>query len=152
MKDDKTISRREFLKRFGLGAALTTAALTGCAPKNKQNEPKAAAEPDASKMTYRTTPTSGDRVSLLGYGCMRWPLIDPKDRNSPYDQEATNALVDYAIEHGVNYFDTAPVYGRGLSERVTGTALKRHPREKWFIATKLSNQRDFTIEFAKDMY
>lgn len=152
MKDDKMISRREFLKRFGLGAALTTAALTGCAPKNKQNEPKAAAEPDASKMTYRTTPTTGDRVSLLGYGCMRWPLIDPKDRNSPYDQEATNALVDYAIEHGVNYFDTAPVYGRGLSERVTGTALKRHPREKWFIATKLSNQRDFTIEFAKDMY
>ncbi len=42
MKDDKTISRREFLKRFGLGAVVTTAALTGCAPKNKQITPKAA--------------------------------------------------------------------------------------------------------------
>ena len=82
MQDDKTISRREFLKRFGLGAAVTTAALTGCAPKNRQTTAKAAVEPDASKMTYRTTPTTGDRVSLLGYGCMRWPLIDPKDRTS----------------------------------------------------------------------
>lgn len=152
MKDDKTISRREFLKRFGLGAALTTAALTGCAPKNKQTTPKAASEPDSSKMTYRTTPTTGDRVSLLGYGCMRWPLVDQKDRNSPMDQEATNALVDYAIAHGVNYFDTAPVYGRGLSERVTGIALKRHPREKYFIATKLSNMRDFSREGALAMY
>ncbi len=152
MKDDKTISRREFLKRFGLGAALTTAALTGCAPKNKQITPKAASEPDGSQMTYRTTPTTGDRVSLLGYGCMRWPLVDQKDRNSPMDQEATNALVDYAIAHGVNYFDTAPVYGRGLSERVTGIALKRHPRDKWFIATKLSNMRDSSFAAAEAMY
>jgi predicted aldo/keto reductase-like oxidoreductase len=53
-----------------------------------------------------------------------------------------NALVDYAIAHGVNYFDTAPVYVRGKSETSMGIALSRHPREKFFIATKLSNQRD----------
>ena len=55
------------------------------------------------------------------------------------DQPMVNELVDYALAHGVNYFDTSPAYCRGLSERATGTALKRHPRDKYFIATKLSN-------------
>ena len=55
------------------------------------------------------------------------------------DQEAVNDLIDYAIAHGVNYFDTSPAYVQGLSERATGIALKRHPREKFFLATKLSN-------------
>ncbi|MDE6528249.1 MAG: aldo/keto reductase, partial [Muribaculaceae bacterium] len=50
-----------------------------------------------------------------------------------------NALVDTAIAHGVNYFDTSPAYCKGFSERATGIALKRHPRDKFFIATKLSN-------------
>lgn len=150
--DKKQLSRREFLKRLGLGGVVTTAALAGCTSRARNNEPLAAREPDADQMTYRTTPTTGDRVSLLGYGCMRWPLVNPKERNSPIDQEQVNRLVDYAIEHGVNYFDTAPVYGRGLSERVTGIALKRHPREKFFIATKLSNMRDFSREAALEMY
>lgn len=151
-QDKKALSRRQFLKRLGLGGALTTTALAGCTSRSKQTMPTAEREPDAARMTYRTTPTTGDKVSLLGYGCMRWPLIDPNDRNSPMDQEQVNRLVDYAIEHGVNYFDTAPVYGRGLSERVTGIALKRHPREKYFIATKLSNMRDFSREGALAMY
>lgn len=50
-----------------------------------------------------------------------------------------NELVDYAIAHGVNYFDTSPAYCRGKSEHATGIALNRHPRDKYFIATKLSN-------------
>ena len=50
-----------------------------------------------------------------------------------------NALVDHAIAHGVNYFDTSPAYCRGHSEHATGVALSRHPRDKYFIATKLSN-------------
>ena len=45
----------------------------------------------------------------------------------------------YAIAHGVNYFDTSPAYCKGRSERATGIALKRHPRESYYIATKLSN-------------
>ena len=145
-------SRREFLRRLGKGSALTTVALAGCAPRGTQSEAHAERRPDAAKMTYRTTPSTGDKVSLLGYGCMRWPLVNPEDRNSPMDQEQVNRVVDYAIEHGVNYFDTAPMYGRGLSERVTGIALKRHPREKFFIATKLSNMRDFSREASMAMY
>ena len=50
-----------------------------------------------------------------------------------------NKQVDYAIEHGVNYFDTSPVYCQGKSETCTGIALSRHKREEYFVATKLSN-------------
>ena len=50
-----------------------------------------------------------------------------------------NRLVDTAIAHGVNYFDTSPAYCKGHSEHATGIALARHPRESFFIATKLSN-------------
>ena len=50
-----------------------------------------------------------------------------------------NDLVDTAIAHGVNYFDTSPAYCKGRSERATGIALGRHPRDSYFIATKLSN-------------
>lgn len=47
--------------------------------------------------------------------------------------------MDYALAHGVNYFDTSPAYCQGRSERATGIALHRHPRSSYFIATKLSN-------------
>jgi predicted aldo/keto reductase-like oxidoreductase len=70
----------------------------------------------------------------------------------PRSQEEVNKMVDYAIEHGVNYFDTAPAYGN--SEDVTGIALKRHPRESYYIATKMSNQRRNVQSFeeSKKMY
>lgn len=68
-----------------------------------------------------------DRVSLLGYGCMRWPTVpSPDGKGDMIDQDAVNELVDYAIAHGVNYFDTSPVYVQGWSEKSTGIALKRH--------------------------
>ena len=78
-----------------------------------------------------------------------------KDKNDKdiVDQEAVNRLVDHALENGVNYFDTAPVYLQGQSERVTGNALKRHPRDSYFIATKLSNMRgNYTFEEAEALY
>ena len=91
-------------------------------------------------MTYRTHPHNGDRVSLLGYGCMRWSMMpNPDGEGEVIDQEAVNRLVDYALAHGVNYFDTAPPYVRGLSETATGIALSRHPRNSYYIATKMSN-------------
>ena len=71
-------------------------------------------EVPTDKMTYRTNPHTGDKVSLLGYGCMRWPLRQKADGSGEeIDQEAVNALVDYAIAHGVNYFDC----GTGLRAR-----------------------------------
>ncbi len=143
-KDKSSINRRDFLKLVGTGAAVASAAaLTGCTPKKGETDSTSAilGEVPTDKMTYRINPTTGDRVSLLGYGCMRWPTLPAPDGNGEIiDQEAVNELVDYAIAHGVNYFDTAPVYVQGMSEEATGIALKRHPREKFYIATKLSNQ------------
>ena len=140
--EKKKIDRRKFLKTFGVGAAAATAGLYGCKTKGTAPSVAAAGEVPTDRMTFRTCPSTGDRVSLLGYGCMRWPLLEsPAADGNPIDQEAVNELVDYAIAHGVNYFDTAPVYIQGFSEKSTGIALKRHPREKVFIATKMSNHR-----------
>lgn len=147
------IDRREFLKTLGLGAAATTAALYGCAPKSGSGTSALQGEVPTDRMTYRTSSSTGDRVSLLGYGCMRWPLLEtPAADGNPIDQETVNTLVDYALAHGVNYFDTAPVYLQGFSERSTGIALKRHPRESYFVATKMSNFSNPTRENSLAMY
>ena len=140
----KDINRREFLKRLGLGtAAVSAVSLAGCGTKQTtaSGSGNELGEIPTDKMTYRVNPTTGDKVSVLGYGCMRWPTIpDPEhDGEDLIDQETVNRLVDYAIEHGVNYFDTSPAYCKGRSEKATGIALSRHPRDKYFIATKLSN-------------
>ena len=58
----------------------------------------------------------------------------------PNNQEEVDRLVDYAIAHGVNYFDTAPMYMGGQSEVLTGNTLSRFPRDKYYVATKMSNQ------------
>ncbi len=140
-KDKNHISRRDFLKRFGLGVAATSVAMTGC--KENKNpllaENISFAELPKGQMTYRTCPTSGDKVSLLGYGCMRWPEKKDDKGEKVLDQEMINRLVDVAIAHGVNYFDTSPAYCRGKSEKATGIALSRYPRDSYYIATKLSN-------------
>lgn len=144
MKNNNNIDRREFLKRIGFGtAAVSATALVGC---NSRNNPVAGnvtaqSEIPTDSMTYRTNPKTGEKVSILGYGCMRWPDLDGGAGRSDadLDQETINSLVDFAIAHGVNYFDTSPAYCKGRSEAATGIALSRHPREKFFIATKLSN-------------
>lgn len=140
-KNRKEINRRDFIKIVGISAATTTGLLYGCSDnKSASNSVSGEKEIPIDKMTYRTAPSTGDRVSLLGYGCMRWPLKSaPEGKGEVIDQDAVNELVDYAIAHGVNYFDTSPAYVQGFSEKATGIALSRHPRDKYFIATKLSN-------------
>ena len=134
------MSRRSFLKLFGAGSAATALTLAGC--KNKQTEAaveeyKQQVEPPTGQMTYRTNRKTDEKVSLLGYGMMRLP--SKTDNADEYDQDMVNKQVDYAIEHGLNYFDTSPAYCKGLSERCTGIALHRHKRSEYFVATKLSN-------------
>lgn len=134
----KDISRRDFLKTAG-AAGLAAAGLTACGNGSGASSAETEADP-AGQMTFRTSPTTGDRVSLLGFGMMRLPnLPSGQEGNDEIDQETVNRMVDYAIAHGVNYFDTSPAYCQGLSERATGIALKRHPRESFYVATKLSN-------------
>ncbi len=139
------ISRRSFLKLLGGGALTAAAVMTGCKSKEETKaveDYKQQVEPPVGKMTYRTCHTTGDKVSLLGYGMMRLPT--KADNDKEYDQDMINREVDYAIEHGLNYFDTSPAYCRGLSERCTGIALSRHKRSEYFIATKLSNFNNAT--------
>jgi len=75
-----------------------------------------------------------------------------KDGKEVIDQQAVNEMVDYALAHGVNYYDTSPVYLQGLSEAAAGEALSRHPRESYYIATKMSNFAVRTREASVKMY
>ena len=97
-----------------------------------------------NQMTYRVQHGSGEKISLLGFGMMRLPD----------DQGQVDELVDYAIAHGVNYFDTAPMYMGGRSEVLTGNTLSRFPRESYHVATKMSNQnrRLWSFDDSKRMY
>ena len=142
----KHINRRGFLKLLGAGTVASSALLAACKDKKTEDavgdEYTNQVEPPKDKMAYRTNPTTGDKVSLLGYGMMRLPTVggaSAREGKEEIDQEQVNRLVDYALEHGVNYFDTSPAYCQGQSEKSTGIALHRHPRDKYFVATKLSN-------------
>ena len=150
------MNRRAFLKGIA-GASVAGAAMAvGCKhPDSTHAEGYSAGEVPLGQMTYRTD-KHGQQVSLLGFGMMRLPIEGGGSlRDNPdakLDQELINSMVDYAIEHGVNYFDTAPVYLRGMSEKATGIALARHPRDKWLVATKMSNFRNWTYEASIKMY
>ena len=146
------MNRREFLKTAGVASGAVALAACG----GSVGGPIAGIDPmghhtdevPIGKMTYRTNPNTDDKVSILGYGMMRLPnrQLDPSSDQRPtpaeeIDQEQVNRLVRYALDHGVNYFDTSPAYCRGYSETATGIALKAsgYDRSKYYIATKLSN-------------
>ena len=71
-------------------------------------------------------------LSLLGFGTMRLPTT----ADGAIAEDTTQAMVDYALAHGVNYFDTAWAYMQNLSETVVGRCLKKHPRDSFYLATK----------------
>ncbi len=150
---NKDINRREFLKTAG-SAALVMGGVTACGKKSesKFGSTGSTDETALGEMTYRTHNTNGDKVSILGYGCMRFSMTKDENGKDIVDQQTVDRLVDYAIEHGVNYFDTAPVYLQGQSEEAIGKSLKRYPRDSHFIATKLSNFGDTSREGALEMY
>ena len=140
----KNLNRREFLKRAGIvtGGAMAMMAFEPFTSFAQSKNSKVTGE---NLMTYRTQQGTGEKISLLGFGMMRLPRDN---------QELVNELVDYAIAHGVNYFDTAPMYGGGLNEGIVGAALSRHPRDKYYVATKMSNYKEnfWPLEEAKKMY
>ena len=72
------------------------------------------------------------KLSLLGFGTMRLPL----NPDGSIDEAQVRQMTRYAIDHGVNYFDTAYPYHNGESERVIGRALKDYPRDSYYLATK----------------
>ena len=74
----------------------------------------------------------GLKLSALGFGTMRLPVLEDGSVNEPLAAE----MVRYAMDHGVNYFDTAYPYHGGMSEVVVGKALADYPRDSFYLATK----------------
>jgi len=154
------MKRREFIRTAGMvataaaTAGMTSGIVTGCDGNGAQSGKTSddGNREENGEMTYRTDPKSGDRVSVLGYGCMRWQMKKDENGKDVIDQDSVNELVDYALAHGVNYFDSSPVYLQGQSEAASGLALSRHPRESHYIATKLSNFSDWSRENSMLMY
>ncbi len=77
---------------------------------------------------------AGVKVSALGMGNMRLPTLDGQD--SHIDKAKAQEIIDYAMSHGINYYDTAYRYHGGQSERFIGEALKKYPRESFLLASK----------------
>lgn len=114
------MDRREFLKTNATLAA--AAAVIGTLP----SLPAAAQERNVTTRNHNQK-----QISLLGFGCMRLPM-----KNGEVDMELTGELFDYAVRHGVNYFDTAWPYLGGKSETATGALLKKYPRDSFYLADK----------------
>lgn len=95
-------------------------------------------------MIYRDF--KGDPVSMLGLGCLRFPL--EAGSKTRIDRVKTEAIIDRAMAVGINYFDTAYIYQDGDSERVLGELLKKYPRENYKLATKFNPDPGVDIQTA----
>ena len=76
----------------------------------------------------------GLSLSALGMGCMRLPCVNGENNN--IDMAATEEMVAYAFEQGINYIDTAWGYHGGMSEPTMGEVLSKYPRESFYLASK----------------
>lgn len=99
-------------------------------------------------MEYRRMENIDAKVSLLGFGCMRFPT----DANGKIEETQALKMIDMAYQAGVNYYDTAYPYHGGASEGFVGKALARYPRESYYLATKLPIWEVKTIEDAQRIF
>jgi aryl-alcohol dehydrogenase-like predicted oxidoreductase len=86
-------------------------------------------------MRYRSIGRLGWQVSEIGYGM--WGIGGGPGGFTGWDYDAAPGCLDTAVELGCNFFDTAWIYGRGVSEQLLGDLLKRHPGQRLYVATKI---------------
>lgn len=99
-------------------------------------------------MIYRKMDKLGVSPSLLGFGCMRFPL----NPDQTVDEAETARMFDLAYQAGVTYYDTAYGYLDGKSEGIVGRMLKRYPRDSFYLATKLPMYMIHSLEQAKAIF
>ena len=114
------MKRREFIINSVLAVGGATL-LTGCGQKEVQKSEK-----QVVKRKF-----AGKEFPLIALGCMRLPM-----RDSKIDMDELDKMVEYAMSHVANYFDTAYMYVEGKSENAIGEILKQYPRESFFLADK----------------
>lgn len=137
----KTMSRREALKHIGFGALAIAGGyslITSCKGKVKDE-----AANGTLVMETRKDNVTGREISLLGFGCMRFPTYDTGETNArgrkimAIDMEKSQALVDHAYANGITHYDTAWNYHNEKSAVAIGELLKKYPRESFTLANKM---------------
>lgn len=154
--EKKTISRREALKHIGFGALAIAAGYsfaTSCKGKVKED-----AANGKLVMATRTDKATGQTLSLLGYGCMRFPTYDTGEKNArgrkimAIDMEKSKALIDHAHANGITHYDTAWNYHNGKSAEALGSFLKDYPRESYTLSNKMPGWLITGPEKAKELF
>lgn len=92
----------------------------------------------------------GLKLSALGLGAMRLPVIDGDE--SRIDESETEKLIGYAMEQGINYYDTAWGYHGGHSEAVVGKILSRYPRDSYYLSTKFPGYDLANMEKVEEIF
>ena len=99
-------------------------------------------------MEYSTLDKLGVRVSRLGFGCMRFPLT----AEGKIDEPRAAAMLDTAYKAGVTYYDTAYFYHQHTGEAFLGRAMKRYPRDTFYLATKMPMSIVESLDHAKEIF
>lgn len=151
----KKISRRTMLKALGGGLAAVLG--IGAIAKHEDLWPFAettapidtAAYAGDGKVATRLYRSNGKNLSLLGFGGMRFPM---KPGSEDIDEAMAAKMIDYAYDHGVNYFDTAYFYHNGKSEAFMGKVLAKYPRESYYLCDKMPTPMVKSLDQAKDIF
>ncbi len=153
-QEQRTMSRREAIRHIGFGTLMLAGGFTlatGCKGKNSD-------KPGKYVMAMRKDNVTGREVSLLGYGCMRFPTYETDELDNrgrkikAIDMKKSQEIIDYAIANGINHFDTAWNYHNEKSAVAIGQMLKKYPRESFTLANKMPGWLITSPEKAQELF